>query len=94
MMPSPSAEQLPYLGPLLDLTEDAVVACDADWRVTVWNEGARRMLGWTAEEAVGQPGTFFELGETDPQRMDRRRQLARYGRWRGNLDHRPHRGTT
>ncbi len=85
MMPSPSAEQLPYLGSLLDHTEDAVVACDADWRVTVWNEGARRMLGWTAEEAVGRPGTFFELDETDPQRMDRRRQLARYGRWRGTV---------
>ena len=41
-MPSPSVDQLPYLGPLLDHTEDAVVACDADWRVTVWNEGARR----------------------------------------------------
>ena len=81
-MPSPSADQLPYLGPLLDHTEDAIVAWDADWRVTVWNEGARRMHGWTAEEAIGRPETFFRLGESDAQRRDRRSRLAEYGRWR------------
>ncbi|HEY2201453.1 MAG TPA: PAS domain S-box protein, partial [Solirubrobacteraceae bacterium] len=70
---------------MLDHTEDAIVACDADWRVTVWNEGARRIFGWTAEEAVGQPATFLRLDESDEQRMDRRRQLAEYGRWRGEL---------
>ena len=85
MTPSPSPGQLPYLGPLLDHTEDAIVACDADWRVTVWNEGARRIFGWTAEEAVGQPAAFLGLGESDAQRMDRRWQLAEYGRWRGEV---------
>jgi PAS domain S-box-containing protein len=81
----PSAAQLPYLGPLLDHTEDAIMAWDADWRVTVWNEGARRMYGWTAEEAIGRPETFFRLGESDAQCMDRRSQLAEYGRWRGEV---------
>jgi PAS domain S-box-containing protein len=83
MMASPSADQLPYFGPLLDHSEDAIVACDADWRVTVWNEGARGMYGWTAEEAVGRPAAFLGLDESDEQRMDRRRQLAEHGRWRG-----------
>ncbi len=84
-MVSPSADQLPYFGPLLDHTEDAIVACDADWRVTVWNQGARRMYGWTVEEAIGRPETFFRLDESDEQRMDRRWQLAEYGRWRGEI---------
>lgn len=84
-MASPSAEQLPYFGPLLDLTEDAIVATDADWRVTVWNEGARRMYGWTAAEAVGHPATFLRLDESDEQRMDRRRRVAEHGRWRGEI---------
>jgi PAS domain S-box-containing protein len=85
MMPSPSADQLAYFGPLLDHTEDAIVATDADWRVTVWNEGARRMYGWTAEETVGQPVALLELDESDEQRMDDRRQLAEHGRWRGEI---------
>jgi PAS domain S-box-containing protein len=84
-MASPSADQLPYFGPLLDHTEDAIVACDADWRVTVWNEGARRMYGWSADEALGRDETFFRLDGTDERRTDRRRQLAEYGRWRGEI---------
>jgi PAS domain S-box-containing protein len=84
-MASPSAEQLPYFGPLLDHTEDAIVACDPDGRVTVWNEGAQRMYGWSAEEAIGRPETFFRVVENDEQHMERRRQLAEYGRWRGEI---------
>ena len=85
MMATPSANQLPYVGPLLDHTEGAIMACDADWRVMVWNEGARRMFGWTAEEVVGQPATLLGLAATDGARMDRRRHLAEYGRWRGEM---------
>jgi PAS domain S-box-containing protein len=82
MTPLPSADQLPYFAALLDHTEDAIMLCDANWRVTLWNGGARRMLGWTAEEVVGQPPTLLGLAENDGDGMDRRRQLAEYGRWR------------
>jgi PAS domain S-box-containing protein len=61
------------------------VACDTNWRVMAWNEGARRIFGWTAEEALGRPGMFFGLDETDGQRMDRRRHLAEHGGWRGEV---------
>jgi PAS domain S-box-containing protein len=33
---------------------DAVVVCDAQGRVVVWNAGAERTFGWTAAEALGQ----------------------------------------
>jgi PAS domain S-box-containing protein len=33
---------------------DAVVVCDAQGRVTVWNPAAERMFGFTQAEAVGQ----------------------------------------
>lgn len=36
-------------------TDFAIVATDLDGRVTRWNEGARRVLGWTEEEMLGQP---------------------------------------
>ena len=32
----------------------AIVSCDLDARITSWNEGARLILGWSAEEMLGQ----------------------------------------
>jgi PAS domain S-box-containing protein len=83
-MVSPSDEP-PYVGPWLTHTEDAIVVCGVDWSVTVWNEGARRMFGWTAEEVVGQPATVLGLAENDGERLERRRYLAKHGHWRGEL---------
>jgi PAS domain S-box-containing protein len=33
---------------------DAVVVCDTEGRVVIWNPGAERIFGWTAAEAMGQ----------------------------------------
>jgi PAS domain S-box-containing protein len=33
----------------------AIITTDAHGRITTWNEGARRILGWTAEEMLGEP---------------------------------------
>ncbi|AEG92551.1 PAS domain S-box protein [Ramlibacter tataouinensis] len=32
----------------------AIISCDERGRITTWNEGARRLLGWTAAEMMGQ----------------------------------------
>ena len=37
----------------------AIIAMDLDGLVTEWNEGARRTLGWTAEEMLGRPASMF-----------------------------------
>ena len=58
-------QHLAYLLPLLDYTEDAVVACDAGWHVTMWNRGAERLFGWTAAE------------ELDAQRLSSARRQPR-----------------
>ena len=40
---------------VLDSASDyAIIATGLDGRVTRWNEGARRVLGWTEEEMLGQ----------------------------------------
>jgi PAS domain S-box-containing protein len=36
-------------------TDFAIIATDLRGEVTEWNEGARRILGWTASEAIGFP---------------------------------------
>jgi PAS domain S-box-containing protein len=38
-----------------EAVQDAIVCADAQGRVTLWLGGAERLLGWTAEEAVGRP---------------------------------------
>ena len=56
----------------------AIISMDLDGLVTSWNEGARRVLGWDADEMVGRPATaFFTLedreqgpGEEDGEERD------------------------
>ncbi len=38
---------------LFDTALDAVVTCDIESRIVVWNSGAERLFGWSSEEAVG-----------------------------------------
>jgi PAS domain S-box-containing protein len=74
-----------YLG-LLDSTDDAVVALDAGWLVTVWNKGAERMYGWTAEEVLGRHRTEFATFDmTDAERARMRDATAAEGLWRGEV---------
>ncbi|WP_073964597.1 PAS domain-containing protein [Streptomyces sp. CB02460] len=49
----PGAE---LLAALLDGMDAALCAFDADGTVTHWNREAERVLGWSADEAVGRPG--------------------------------------
>ncbi len=53
-------------------TEVAIIGIDLHHRVVVFNEGARRMLGYTAEEVVGSPPTrFFDADELDARAAER-----------------------
>jgi PAS domain S-box-containing protein len=47
-------EQLARQADLLSMVCDGVWAVDAEFRFTYWNKGAERILGWTAEEALGK----------------------------------------
>lgn len=39
--------------------EYAMVLLDGDGRITGWNRGAERLLGWSTEEALGEQGAIF-----------------------------------
>ena len=52
------------LSALLESVRDyAIFTLDTEGRVTSWNEGARRIKGYTAEEIMGRPVTGFYTGE-------------------------------
>ncbi len=44
-------------------TDYAIITLDAQGRVTSWNEGARRTLGYEAAEILGRPGEVWFLPE-------------------------------
>jgi PAS domain S-box-containing protein len=46
-------EQLAYHANLLDQVHDAIIATDADEKITAWNRAAAEMYGWRADEALG-----------------------------------------
>jgi PAS domain S-box-containing protein len=53
----------------------AFILFDTENRVTHWNVGAERILGWTEEEIVGQPGSVFFTPE-DRKRGEVEKELA------------------
>jgi len=79
-------ERLTYLSGLLENTEDAIVAMDERYLLTVWNTGAERLYGWSAAEVVGRHAN--EVARTNLSEEERtalRRELAQNGRWRGEV---------
>ena len=39
---------------LLNLTHDAIIACDLNHKILFWNRGAEERYGWTSDEARGK----------------------------------------
>jgi PAS domain S-box-containing protein len=79
-------ERLTYLAGLLDNTEDAIVALDSEWYVTVWNKGAERMYGWTAEEVLGRHTLeVAKLDISDAERAEFRLAATEHGRARAEV---------
>ncbi|MET0542624.1 MAG: PAS domain S-box protein [Variovorax sp.] len=51
-------------------THFAIVAFDPQGKVTRWNEGAHRILGWTDQEMLGQDGAcFFSPDDQSTRRL-------------------------
>ncbi len=76
---------------LLDRSRDAIVVHGLDGRVRFWNEGARRLYGYTRDEAISAP--IMELLYRDPEPY--RKALSRLlvdGSWTGQLTHHGKRG--
>src|SRR5688500_14246525 len=47
------------LAAIIESSDDAIVSKTLDGIIRTWNEGARRIFGYTAEEVVGKPITII-----------------------------------
>jgi PAS domain S-box-containing protein len=55
-----SPELAPYwLSAIIESAEDAIISKTLDGIITSWNEGARNIFGYTAEEVIGKPITIL-----------------------------------
>ncbi len=72
---------------MLDHAHDAIIVRDIHTRrITFWNQGAERLYGWTAAEAVGKNiGELIFAERSAPDTVTR--ELLRAGEWRGEGHH-------
>ena len=50
------------LAMIVEQSNDAIIARDLNGIILCWNNGAERLYGWTAQEAVGRPARELHLG--------------------------------
>ncbi|GLV60964.1 hypothetical protein KDH_77820 [Dictyobacter sp. S3.2.2.5] len=79
--------RLDLQGRLLELAHDAIIVRDPQSAIVLWNQGAEKLYGWTAEEAMEQVThtllqTRFPIPLADIQRI-----LEAKGYWEGELIH-------
>ena len=77
---------------LLDSARDAIVLRDLDGRICFWNEGARRLYGWTREEAVGKSlSDLISISRGDDE-AEVSPSVFACGEWQGELRQRTKEG--
>lgn len=65
---------------ILDQIRDCVIATDMGGRITSWNQGATRIFGYTADEALGQIASFLYDKEGDRKLRERGSRILRTGK--------------
>ena len=76
---------------LLDLASDAIIVCDLSGAINFWNQGAERLYGWKAEEALGLQ--MVELLIADLAKLSETEEGVRVqGEWNGELRHKTKEG--
>ena len=70
---------------LLDMANDCILVCDADGRITYWNQGAQKLYGWTAKEALGQVSSRLLKTRYPLPRREIVKGLESDGHWSGEL---------
>ncbi|HUG45201.1 MAG TPA: CheR family methyltransferase [Sphingomicrobium sp.] len=74
-----------HLAAIVKSSEDAIVSHDLDGLITSWNEGAHKIYGYTASEAIGLPMTTL-LADSQINEWPANLERLRRGESIANLD--------
>lgn len=76
---NPEARRLTefLLSDIVRISADAIICVDADQRITLFNDGAEHIFGWTKDEILGQP---LDVLLPDRVRDVHRSHVDRFGR--------------
>jgi len=83
---------LALLAAIVESSDDAILSCDLDGRITSWNKGAERIFGYSAEEILGRSTSLLASARCreDTERvLDEIRQnkkVDHYETWRRHKD--------
>jgi PAS domain S-box-containing protein len=78
--------QLANLASVVENAGLALIALDSEGRITAWNQGAARLYGWSAPEAVGRPiRSLLKPALDDERRAVIVAAVRAQGRWRGEI---------
>lgn len=69
---------------LLDIASDAIMVRDLEHHIIYWNQGAERLYGWQAAEAIGQKVNELLRSDTG-QVSNMMKTLFDQGEWQGEL---------
>src|SRR5579863_4428223 len=72
---SPIELEHALLAAIVESSDDAITTVAADLHITYWNRGAEKILGYSAEEAIGQPFTLLIPPEQHGQAVENFRRL-------------------
>jgi PAS domain S-box-containing protein len=65
---------------IVETSDDAIISKDLNGVITSWNQGAERLFGYSAEEAIGKPVTMLmppEFQDEEPKILERIRRGER-----------------
>jgi len=65
------------LAAIVEHSDDAIIALDLDGRITDWNAGAERMLGYTRGEIIGMPITTVVPADHHSEPFENQAKLKR-----------------
>ncbi len=72
-----------FLASLVKASNDAIISITPDDAITMWNDGAERIFGYTAEEAKGKSWKLISYGDTYEQQRKNHMYLLRGGTIQG-----------
>lgn len=71
---------------LLDITTDAICVRDLENKILFWNQGAEKLYGWQAHEAMGKNASELLFPEPAPEIEAALLQVISQGNWQGELN--------